>query len=87
MPKGIFVTAACILALMGAIKDGRLPRYAGLTATCRVAQHDKDGSQLVACRAGALEGRPNLTRQSCSAAGTTGTYQYWRCPAEIASGP
>ena len=87
MPKGIFVTAACIIALMIAIKDGRLPRYTGLTASCRVANNAPDGSQLVACRAGALEGRPNLLHRSCVAAGTSGTYQYWRCPAAQASGP
>ena len=85
MPRGIVVTAACILAAMVAVKDGRLPRAAGLTASCLVAQQAADGAQLVACRPGALEGRPDLSRRSCTVAGTSGTYQYWRCPAPQSS--
>ena len=89
MPRGIVVTAVCILAAMIAAKDGRLPRAAGLTGTCLVARQTADGGQLVACRSGALEGRPDLTRRSCTIAGTEGTYQYWRCPAPqlAATGP
>jgi hypothetical protein len=41
----------------------------------------------VACRAGALEGRPDLSHRSCVAAGATGTYAYWRCPTAQAAGP
>ena len=87
MPRGIIFTAVLILALMVAAKDGRLPREAGLTASCVVAQQESDGGQIVACRAGSLEGRPDLTRRSCLADGSTGTYAYWRCPAAQASGP
>ena len=87
MPRGIIVTAVLILALMVAAKDGRLPRKAGLTASCIVAQQESDGGQIVACRAGALEGRPDLSRRSCLADGATGTYAYWRCPTAQASGP
>ena len=81
MPKGIIIAAALILAAMLAVKDGRVLRTAGLTASCVVAQQDTDGSQIVACRAGALEGRPDLTRRSCHADGTKDAYAYWLCPA------
>ena len=87
MPKGIIVIAVLILAVMIAAKDGRLPRAAGLTASCMVARQASDGSQLVACRSGALDGRPDLTRRSCTPAGVTGTYEYWRCPAQQQSSP
>ena len=87
MPKGIIVVAALILAVMVAAKDGRLPRKTGLTASCIVARQEADGGQLVACRAGALEGRPDLSRRSCLAAGANGTYAYWRCPTAQAAGP
>ena len=87
MPKGIIVVALLVLAVMIAAKDGRLPRAAGLTASCQVARRSADGSQLVACRPGALEGRPDLTGRSCTPAGTTGTYAYWRCPAGQESSP
>ena len=87
MPKGIIVIAVLILGVMIAVKDGRLPRAAGLTASCLVARQAGDGSQLVACRSGVLEGQPDLTRRSCTPAGRTGTYEYWRCPAGQQSAP
>jgi hypothetical protein len=87
MPKGIIVAAVLVFALMLAAKDGRLPRKAGLTGSCFVAQQESDGGQLVACRAGVLEGRPDLSHRSCLAAGATGRYAYWRCPTAQAAGP
>jgi len=87
MPKGIIVTALLILAVMIAAKDGRLPRAAGLTASCLVARQAADGSQLVACRPGMLEGRPDLTRRGCTPSGRNGTYEYWRCPAPQQASP
>lgn len=87
MPKGIIVAAVLVFAVMLAAKDGRLPRRAGLTASCIVARQETDGGQLVACRAGALEGRPDLSHRSCLPAGATGTYAYWRCPTAQAAGP
>jgi len=87
VPKGIIVIALLVLAAMIAAKDGRLPRKVGLTASCLVARQAADGSQLVACRSGVLEGRPDLTRRSCAPAGRMGTYEYWRCPAAQQSSP
>jgi hypothetical protein len=87
VPKGIIVIAVLVLAVMIAAKDGRLPRAAGLTASCQVARQASDGSQLVACRSGVLDGRPDLTKRSCTPAGTTGTYEYWRCPAGQEAAP
>ena len=87
MPRGIIVIAVLVLAVMIAAKDGRLPRAAGLTASCVLARQAADGSQLVACRSGALEGQPDLTRRSCTSTGRTGTYEYWRCPSGQRSSP
>jgi hypothetical protein len=87
VPKGIVVTALLILAVMIAAKDGRLPRRVGLTASCLVARQGPDGSQVVACRSGVLEGKPDLTRRSCTPAGQSGTYEYWRCPAAQQAAP
>lgn len=77
----IILTGTCIFAAMVAVKDGRVLRSTGLTATCSVVQHGVEGSELAACRAGKLEGRPDLHRRGCLDAGTVGVYQYWRCPA------
>jgi hypothetical protein len=44
----IAIVAACIAAAMGAAKDGRVIRSAGLTAACTVVQERADGTQSVA---------------------------------------
>jgi hypothetical protein len=87
MVRGIIVTGACIAALMAGIKEHRLLRVSGLTATCSVAERFQDGSEIDACRSGRLEGLPNLTQRGCTNAGLNGTYEYWRCPAAQATGP
>jgi hypothetical protein len=87
MLKRVVVSGVLVLALMVAVKDGRVLRETGLTGACSVAQTLPDGTQLDACRSGKLAGRPDLSRQGCIAAGITGTYQYWRCPASVVSGP
>jgi len=78
--KQIVVVAACIAALMAAVKDGRVLRTTGMTGTCTVVTLNSDGSQLAACRSGRLEGAPDLTRRGCTNAGTSGETIYWRCP-------
>jgi hypothetical protein len=85
MIKRVVVTGLLIFGLMVAVKDGRLLRETGLKGTCSVAQTLADGSQVEACRAGKLEGRPDLRRQGCKTAGLSGTYEYWRCPASVVS--
>jgi hypothetical protein len=87
MIKRIVFAGILVLALMIAIKDGRVLRATGLSGACSMAQTLKDGTQLEACRAGRLAGRPDLSRQGCTAAGVTSAYEYWRCPAGIVSGP
>ena len=85
MIKRIVVAGVVVLALMIAVKDGRILRQTGLTGACSPGQTLSDGTQLEACRAGRLAGRPDLTRQGCRPAGLAGTYEYWRCPASVVS--
>jgi hypothetical protein len=80
MLKQVVVVAACIAALMAAVKDGRVLRTTGVRASCSVVAQNTDGSALAACRAGKLEGMPDLRRRGCTDAGTAGTVEYWRCP-------
>jgi hypothetical protein len=87
MIKRIVIAGVLVLALMIAVKDGRILRDTGLTGTCSTAQTLKDGTQLEACRSGRLAGRPDLSRQGCTVAGPTATYEYWHCPAGVVSGP
>ena len=76
-----------VFAAMVAIKDGRILRTTGLTASCRVVQRAADGAELDICRPGKLEGRPDLSRRGCTDAGVYGTIEYWHCPASTASAP
>ena len=83
MLKRVVAVAVCILAVMIAIKDGRVLRSTGLTGSCAVVQTAPDGTEVEACRPGKLEGRPDLTRHGCTGLGVNGAYEYWRCPADL----
>jgi hypothetical protein len=86
--KGVLVSAAVVIALMAAIKDGRVLRQAGLTGKCTaVAAPQGETGEWQRCTPGKLEGAPNLTRQGCTAASTVGKAEYWHCPAPIGSAP
>lgn len=80
MLKRVVAVAVVILALMIALKNGRILRTSGLTGSCSVVQPLPGTSELVACKAGKLEGRPDLSHRGCSAVSLTGAQQYWRCP-------
>jgi hypothetical protein len=71
----------CIFALMVVIKDGRVPRMAGLTGSCSVVQTFSDSSELAACRPGKLQGRPDLSGRGCRTVGSKAALWYWSCPA------
>jgi hypothetical protein len=87
MIKRIVAAGVVVLALMIAVKDGRILRSTGLTGACSSAQTLADGGQLEACRSGKLAGRPDLSHNGCTVVGLTGTYEYWHCPASVKSGP
>ena len=79
--KGIAATALCLVALMVAIKDGRILKTTGLTGSCTRVVQTPD-ADYEACKPGKLEGRPDLTKRGCKPAGFKGTLQYWRCQSE-----
>jgi hypothetical protein len=84
----MFVIAALIVATMAAIKDGRTLEKTGLVAVCtEVAAPPGQNGYWEACKAGKLEGRPDLSRRPCERAGLTQNVEYWRCPERIVSGP
>jgi hypothetical protein len=61
---------------MVVIKDGRVLRMTGLTGSCSVMQTFTDSSELAACRAGRLEGRPDLSHRGCRSLGVKAPYEY-----------
>ena len=83
----ILLTAALIVALMAAVKDGRVGRHAGLTGSCAAvaAPVGQEPGDWQRCTPGKLAGAPDLTRQGCTRVGTAGTSVYWRCQAALAS--
>jgi hypothetical protein len=83
-----FLVVALIIAAMVVIKDGRALEETGLLSSCKtVATPVGQTGYWEACRAGKLEGHPNLTRRSCTSHGVAGRLEYWRCPSPIRSGP
>ena len=83
MLKQIVAVGVCIFALMVVVKDGRALRVTGLTGSCSVVQTYSDSSLLVACHAGKLDGRPDLSHRGCQAVGTSAKPGYWSCPASF----
>ena len=84
----MFVVAALVVAVMVAIKDGRALRETGLVGSCTaVAAPPRQDGFWEACRAGKLDGRPNLTQSSCKAAGVSAGVEYWRCPTRLEAAP
>jgi len=84
MLSRIFATALMILAAMVAVQHGAL-RTIGLEGSCTSVQTLADGSTWVACKSGALAGRPSLASKSCTDAGVRGKLEWWHCPATIVS--
>lgn len=83
----IILVTALIAVAMAAVKDRRVLSSTGLVGTCTgVASPAGDTGVWQACRAGKLEGRPNLTRKSCVSRGVSRGFEYWRCPAPVGSG-
>jgi hypothetical protein len=82
----VVIVALLAVAVMVAIKDGRLLREAGLTGSCAstVTPAGQSG-YWAACKRGKLSGRPDLSRQSCVSRGLAGKVEYWRCPAPVGS--
>ena len=81
MLKRVLTVAVAVLAVLVIFKNGRLLRTSGLTGSCAVVRQFSDSSELAACRAGRLEGHPNLSHRGCRIAGHNQAFDYWRCPA------
>lgn len=79
---------AAAVAGLAAVKDGDVLERAGLVGSCTtVAVPGRASEAWQACRPGRLEGRPNLTRQSCISHGVSRELEYWRCPNPLVEPP
>jgi hypothetical protein len=76
----VFMFAGVVVSLMAAVANGHPLRWAGLTSTCSVLETHAGGVQLESCRAGWLDGLPDLSRRGCTNVGVRGKDEYWSCP-------
>lgn len=84
----IVLVTAFLAAGLAWVKDSSVLGRAGLVGSCSVVKSASAGNEVwQACRAGKLEGRPNLVRKSCVSQGVVDGVEYWRCRTALASGP
>jgi hypothetical protein len=80
----ILLATLAAAAVMAAVKDGRVLEEAGLTGSCAyVATPTGETGAWHACRAGRLDGRPDMSRHHCDPRGTVAEIEYWRCPVRV----
>ena len=80
------MVTALLAGLMAVIADGRLIERAGLVGHCTTADGPvSDSGARQACRAGWLEGRPDLSNKSCVSEAIRNDVEYWLCPASVVS--
>jgi hypothetical protein len=82
----ILVVGAVLIGAMAAIKDGRVLRDAGLLSSCSAtAVHSRDGTTVMSCSKGRLDGFPDLTNKSCTLIAVRRQRELWRCDAPVVS--
>ncbi len=84
----IVLVTALLTGGLAVVKDSSILDRTGLVGSCSVVESPSAGNAVwQACRAGRLQGRPNLVRKSCVSKGIVGDVEYWRCRTELGSGP
>ena len=84
----IWLLAMCAAATLIVARDHQVLHRAGLVGYCTSSARPAGTTGVWrACQKGTLDGRPNLSRQSCSRRGLNGDVEYWSCPARVESGP
>jgi hypothetical protein len=80
----LLLVAAVALAVMVAVKDGRILAEAGLRGSCvPLASPAGQSGAWYACSEGRVTGRPDMSRHDCTAQGLRGDLEVWRCPAAL----
>jgi hypothetical protein len=75
-------------AVIGVGWDHDLLHRSGLIGYCTSAPTPAGASgQWRACEKGVLDGRPDLSRQSCRPRARSGHVEYWSCPARVEASP
>ena len=87
MLRRILMCGVLVLVAMVAVKNGWVLRRSGLIGSCIVQADLAGGVQQEACRAGTLDGNPDLSGKGCTRQSSVGPVAYWLCPAPIQSSP
>ena len=75
-------------AVLFTVKDQDLMHRAGLIGYCTTTTPPPGGKGAWrVCEKGKLDGRPDLSRQSCVRRSHSGRVEFWSCPAKIDAGP
>jgi len=73
-------------AVLFGVSRGALLERVGLLGSCRSVATPAQGEGLwQECRAGRLEGRPDLRRDSCKSTGVVHGLEYWECPERVSA--
>jgi hypothetical protein len=84
----IWLMAMLAAALIVVVHDHDVLHRAGLIGYCTSSPRPAGTTgEWRACERGVLDGRPNLSRQSCRLRAQNGSVEYWSCPARVESGP
>jgi hypothetical protein len=84
----IWLMAMLAAAMFAVVRDHDVLHRAGLTGRCTTAPRPAGTTgHWRACEKGVLDGRPDLSRQSCTRRGQNGSVEFWRCPARVRSAP
>jgi hypothetical protein len=84
----IWLMAMLAAAVLFTVKDQDLMHRAGLIGYCTATTPPPGGKGAWrVCEKGKLDGRPDLSRQSCVRRGHSGRVEFWSCPAKVDAGP
>lgn len=82
----ILIVGGLAIALMVAIRDGRILRDAGLLSHCdAVSVNGKVDPTMLSCSKGRLDGFPDMTNKSCNLIAARPEHEFWRCQAPVVS--
>ena len=84
----IWLLAMFVTVMVVAVRDHNVLHRAGLVGYCTSSARPAGTTGVWrACEKGVLDGRPDLSRQSCKRRGQNGSVEFWSCPAKVESGP
>jgi hypothetical protein len=84
----IWLIAMLAAAVVGVSRDQNLLHRTSLMGSCTTTSTPTGATgSWRACEKGVLDGRPDLSRQSCRRRARSGSLEYWSCPVRITASP